>query len=601
MAVDGGHSIDAAHVHAGDRIRRLRTLAWASRSVSGSLDLDRVLGAIVEGAVAIVDSADSGLLSLRDDSSGLLVVRAAAGFTDAICNMSVLVGQGLSGDVFSTGLAVVHDAAAAAERMANLAPEQRATYREASGGLDSPKAALVVPLVVENDLIGVMAVENLRSEGTFDAFDLELTETLADQAAVALQNARLYESERRSRRMLSKSLDIHESLSNLVLRGFSVADIAAKLSELLGAPVRITDTFCNILASSYTPEEEPKLAAASLGVIGNDPLTVDSALRLLEPYGEIIAVPVVGANEPMGLVVVGPVADELDGLASAAAGHAAVAVGLSMLKEREVAEAERKLHGDLLAALIADDCVGKQHLDRRAIALGLDPSAAYGIGMLIPRQHGPARNTPERLARLRWIVETMFDGAGDGVVIEKDARLVVLKRLLAEAEAQQSADLRSWWTTLEKACAGDGDTLIVAGPLCPELGALGGALQEIDRATALLVRMNALPRLVFTESMGSYHLLLQVTDRTSLVEFADRVLVPIERYDSKNNTELVPTLRCYLAANRKLGACASELHVHPHSVRYRLDRVHEICQGDCDEADYWLCLELALRIRDLLG
>lgn len=583
-----------------ERVRKLQTLAEVSRALTNSLHVDRVLDQIITGSVAVIDAADSGILTLLDEQTGKLVVRAAVGFAEGIRDMEIVPGHGLTGDAFATAEAAIHDEAAAAARMATLSQAQRRVYRQASGDVSHPRAAMVAPLMANGRPIGAMVVENLRTPHSFDDFDLELLRALADQAAIALVNASLYAAESRSRDGLSRSLEVHETLTNLVLQGHTVADIAETLAERLGTSVRITDAFCNIIARSARTDEEPKLTAASIGIDADDPSTLADALELTKRARDHLAVPVSGPTDLMGLVVVGPVDSNRDELAFAAAGHAAVAVGLLMLKEREIAEAERRLHGDLIQALLSGE---RTDVHRRAGALGLDPTGAYAIGILAQCPNRPTPPEPYRISRLRRMVESHLSDKGDGVVIERESRLIVLKRATPSDAGDTIAEMRRWWSSLELACRPSSqvaDLLIVAGPVCEAIEQLSSGFPEVDTAASMLLRMDVTCGLVFTDTMGAYHLLLQVPERRILTEFAQRVLAPIDEYDARHGTDLGTTARCYLSDNRRLGATAKRLHLHPHSVKYRLQRIADITNGDGRAPDFWLELELALKIRDLL-
>ena len=69
----------------------------------------------------------------------------------------------------------------------------RATSRRAEGELEAIKAALIVPLKVENKLNGILLLGEKLSGEIFDDQELEVLLLLANQAAISLENARLYE------------------------------------------------------------------------------------------------------------------------------------------------------------------------------------------------------------------------------------------------------------------------------------------------------------------------------------------------------------------------------------------------------------------------
>ncbi len=71
-----------------------------------------------------------------------------------------------------------------------------------------PKSAIFVPMVAGNEPIGVISLQNIDQENAFSEADLRLLQTLANSMSVALENARLWEEEKKYRRALERELEI---------------------------------------------------------------------------------------------------------------------------------------------------------------------------------------------------------------------------------------------------------------------------------------------------------------------------------------------------------------------------------------------------------
>ena len=304
------------------RVRRLHKLASVSRSLTSSLDSDQIIDGIMSGAITVIDAADSGLLLLYDEAQGKLLVRASIGMGDEVRGIRLNPGEAMSGLAFATGESLRYeDDAAAREGMQSLSPENRSLFRKANGGLENPKSAICVPLLSRGHPIGAMVVENLRNPFSFTDSDLELLQALAQQAAIALENSRLYEAERKSRQEFERVLKIDETLTEIVLQEKGVARVAEALSELLGKPVAITDAFLNITAASGGElTAGRKLSRADVGLPGlaAPAFKIDDVLTRTSTLKNIVAVPITGASERLGLVVVGPSTDDVDEIDRAA-------------------------------------------------------------------------------------------------------------------------------------------------------------------------------------------------------------------------------------------------------------------------------------------
>ena len=103
------------------------------------------------------------------------------------------------------------------------------------------------------------------------------------------------------------------------------------------------------------------------------------------------------------------------------------------------------------------------------------------------------------------------------------------------------------------------------------------------------------------EDLGTYRLLLSMTDPDALRAFADSLLGPLDAYDRDQHGELLPSLQAFLQHNARWETAAAELFVHRHTLRYRMRKVEELTGRDLsssfDRMEFWL----ALRARDLLA
>jgi hypothetical protein len=585
------------------RVRRLHKLASVSRSLTSSLDSDQIIDGIMSGAVAVIDAADSGLLLLYDEAIGKLLVRAAIGMGDEVRGIRLSPGEAMSGQAFATGESIRYeDEAAAHEGMQSLSPSNRILFRKANGGLDNPKSALCVPLLSRGRPIGAMVVENLRTPFSFTDSDLEILQALAQQAAIALENSRLYEAERTSRLQFERVLRIDETLTDMVLQEKGVQHIAQALSQLLEKPVTVTDAFLNITAAaSASLSPGRKLSRADLGLHAapGAGFKADDVLAQTATLGNVVAVPIAGASERLGLLIIGPSDEPVGDIDRAAAGHAAGAAGLAMLKDRAVAEAGARLRGDFLDALLA----GEGDLAAYAAAVGIDPNEAYALVIVVPAERPPTTNSNRvRTQRLHRIAESTLGQAAAGIAVEKGRSLVIVRVIEKGDSLTARGHLRRWAGELSAAmtAARTGDCLMVIGDVSERLQDLSAAYQEVNGLVQVLQRSGVGGGVYFADELGAFQLLLKLQDHQALAAFVKRVLGPIDAYDKVHPAQLVETLRSYLQLNRKLGATAKRMHVHPHTIQHRLHKVTELAQLDT-RPGAWLDLELALRARELMG
>jgi two-component sensor histidine kinase len=162
------------------RIQELSTLAEVSRTVTSPLYLDEMLRVVTEMAARVM-GAKSTSLRLLDDTTGQLVLRATHNIssTDHLFS-SIAVGQSIAGQVASSGQPILVPNVQTDERYLNHA------LAEHEGWV----SLLSAPLIVRDRIVGVFSCYM----GTYQEFtpkEVELFQTLANQTALAIENARL--------------------------------------------------------------------------------------------------------------------------------------------------------------------------------------------------------------------------------------------------------------------------------------------------------------------------------------------------------------------------------------------------------------------------
>jgi signal transduction histidine kinase len=161
---------------------QLATLNELTRSLTSTLDLDPLLTRIMENAVEILN-CEAGSLLLVDDQTGESVFEVAIGpvGTD-LKGQRLPPGVGMVGKAVKTKQAIIQNDVQGSEDWFNT--DEQTGY--------SSKDLLVVPLIVKDEVIGVLEILNKKDASPFDSKDQDLLTAFAGQAAIAIENARLY-------------------------------------------------------------------------------------------------------------------------------------------------------------------------------------------------------------------------------------------------------------------------------------------------------------------------------------------------------------------------------------------------------------------------
>jgi purine catabolism regulator len=418
--------------------------------------------------------------------------------------------------------------------------------------------------------------------------------------------------------VLRRAITAHERLERIVLSERGLEALAGALASLIGGSVLVFDGRGELLTrrSFRRPLDAESLAVLE-GEVRERAKRRDA--RAFLPAAGVdgsrgLALPVAadgggatGASPRMPeawLVVLkdsGPLGD-FDRLTL----HQAVTiVALELLRARVAGDTERRLAGNLLAAVVSGELAGGE-LSRRLMPLGLSDQVA---ALLIERPangRGPAApyesalvaalrddNVPALVASSGSLTcalcaalsdEDLFSVAervGTRIAAELDHPVVVgAGRGVPSGEAQRSFH--------EARCAveaiglglttGDGDT---------NGNGAGAATQETVRVATY-------------RDLGSFQLLLSLQDDEALRLFCDSILGPIEAGDGHYGGELMRSLEAFIEENGQWERAARRLYCHRHTLRYRIRRVEELTGRNLgsarDRIEFWL----ALRGRELV-
>ncbi|NIM93724.1 MAG: GAF domain-containing protein [Anaerolineales bacterium] len=164
------------------KVKQLERIVEISRYLSSTHDLDQLLQAIVDVAIELTQSEGASIL-LFDTASGELRFEAGPDFQrNDLKTISVPLENSVAGWIFTHARPMVIQDAANDPRV----------YREVDQTLSSHTISLLgVPLKVKEKPIGVIEAINKQNKGQYTEDDLAVLETLAGQAAIAIENVRL--------------------------------------------------------------------------------------------------------------------------------------------------------------------------------------------------------------------------------------------------------------------------------------------------------------------------------------------------------------------------------------------------------------------------
>ena len=431
--------------------------------------------------------------------------------------------------------------------------------------------------------------------------------------------------------VLRRALAAHERLERVVLSERGLEALAGTLATLIGAAVLVFDARGDPLVQrAFRRTLEPDEVAAlqtelcerrRLGrtFLPSHPGLADRSLAL--PVAADGA-PGHGGDQraervPQAWLVAikdggGPLSD-FDRLTL----HQAVTiVALELLRGRVAGDTERRLAGDVLAALVGGQLTGPE-LARRLEPFGLAERVA---AIVVPRVGEPRSGRGSSGTIEDALAQALRDEAAPGLVastgaltcglvpgIDEDELFALAGRVadrlngatgapvnVGVGRPVPGADARR--TFHEARCAVEALAMgIGAAPT-------NGARRDGARgATPAHPAGAAVSHVATYKDLGSFQLLLSLQDDEALRLFCDSILGPIEASEGHYGGELMRSLEAFIEENGQWERAARRLYCHRHTLRYRIRRVEELTGRNLssarDRIEFWL----ALRGRELVA
>lgn len=185
LAVQAAVAVHNSRLYADleDRIGELHAIFEIDKAITSAIELDTVLQQIVQMSMALLGAKNSSIM-LLDEEKQELVIAASHGLSEEyLAKGSIKVGESIAGRVILEGKPItVYD----------IGTDPRHAYQE-HARMEGLRSLLSVPLSLKDRVIGVL---NLYTDEPhhFTPHEVNLFTSLASQAAIAIENARLFAS-----------------------------------------------------------------------------------------------------------------------------------------------------------------------------------------------------------------------------------------------------------------------------------------------------------------------------------------------------------------------------------------------------------------------
>jgi len=204
----------------GERTRRMERLIEISRTLSASLDLEPFLNLLITAASELTGCETASILELEEDGEQLQFLALPWFHHDLLQPVKVPVQTSVAGWVLEHGQpAVVPDVNA--EPLHFKGADQATNF--------VTRSLMAVPITFQGEKLGVLEVVNKAGAAHYTEEDLTILETLASQAAIAIQNTHLLNKVKKSQEQVAQ---LDRMKSNFI--GISSHELRTPLGLILG-------------------------------------------------------------------------------------------------------------------------------------------------------------------------------------------------------------------------------------------------------------------------------------------------------------------------------------------------------------------------------
>jgi purine catabolism regulator len=397
---------------------------------------------------------------------------------------------------------------------------------------------------------------------------------------------------------------IQTRLTQIAAHGEGLTGLAAALREMTQHGILVQDKRLTPLVSSPTADlravwDDLLARLSEFSTLpemlrdrrraGEEPATI--VMNLPGGLGRVIA-PIVVGDVARGYLSVIGLEGELDRTDRLVAEQGALVCAIEMARAKAVRETEKRLHGDLLSALL------HQNLSARDAHLW-----AQNMGLDLEQQHTAIRLAWEGPAPTLRRLETLVNGevsrsATPAIVSSISGEVIAIcqspreagRPAAAIALAQSVADLAAREYPEAVLRCGIGSS-------AADLGGWQLSFRQAGQALDMARRLGQRKPLFYMD-LSVYRLLLQFEDHPDLKAFLGETLGPILSHE--NADELLATLEEFFAHNGNLTQTAEALFIHRNTLTYRMERMNAVFHLDLENPDTRLAVQLALSIRRML-
>jgi len=580
----------------------LTNLVDSVRSITSSLDLEVVLGNIIQNALNVIPATDAGFLLLYDSVIDRLIPKAAIGFNDNIYNFNVRVGESITGKVFEDGKGRILNSKDEIFKEMDRHSISDANYHHITSAAYIPEAAICVAVSIEGVRIGAMIIHQWKRKKVMTDHDLRLLEGFAGQTAIAIQNAQYYseaqnkitvitelsEELKVKNNQLQKRHEVHESLTNISLENKGLETIIFEFNQMIEQPV----SFYNVLENKFYLNESnltPDFTMHELKALFSSS-TKPIHFERTDPHVQnFYLYPIFNGIVFLGCFMIS-VDDAISEADRITLEQGSSILALELIKKQTVTEYYyRKTHEQFQELLTLQDI---DYLLKVGKEMGLNTSSYWVLTIFQITSFTDLQLLEIEILQLASEIKKVFPtsakmihGLNDQVIllftISKPDQITSIKKDIQS--------IKKLWENSKRPFFRVGISATYKG--------LENIKKCYDEATKTLSYLASRDRIEIMsyEDIGLNQLFINQSN-TEIERFISDVFSPFWS-DYERNKELEETLLLYISTNRSATQTAKKLHIHINTLYQRIKKIEDLLELKLNDHEDSLKIQLACHLR----
>ncbi len=421
-------------------------------------------------------------------------------------------------------------------------------------------------------------------------------------------------------RALEYAREVHNMMTQMVLKGKSLQELLSSMASLLKKPVLMTDAELLLHDAALPPGMSCSSPLLSKWQENGTPLPLNDfypreLLRRLAhekrpdyycySNADILQYdyffPIVAGDAFFGTLVVPNLVEAPDKEKTPTLEAGAIAIALDILKEKAIREAERKSERDFFNELLLGNLKNRENIISQARQFGLDAGGSYYVMLAeiyresLYREKAARKDDPvlskEGIERkLHRLIKHALDKEGiRGTVIDTLGSIVVLirapEKLKPESALHFGRDLMLKIRDILRAHMDGIPFYMSIGDYCADIERINAGYLEAWETIDIGKKIFGADFALSYSDMAPYHLVKRYLTSSGSPALYERTFEPLLQYDRDKGGELVKTLETYLECNFSRTRTAEKLHLHRNSLHYRLQIIEELMATEIENLD----------------